>query len=156
MNSVVNLKEASTDGEDVLYCFERLDQRKFARLHEKIKNTLNLYRASEQQKEKNGRMVTPERNMKQILSETPQISTDHRGFTSFTDISPCKAPAQYIPPPKFDLEPALEYQLVKKQEEEDLKKEISEPSGAKSDEELISNIVQAPQEEDVKVKQEPC
>ena len=74
-------------------------------------------------------MVTPERNMKQILSETPQISTDHRGFTTFTDISPCKAPAQYIIPPKFDLEPALEYLLVKKQEE-DLKKEISEPSGA--------------------------
>ena len=100
-------------------------------------------------------MVTPDR--KQILSETPQISTDHRGFTSFTDISPCKAQPLNIPVQKFDLLPAMKepayVHFIEIKKQEDVKKEVSELSVEnKSDEELILNIARTPTEEASKLK----
>jgi len=92
------------------------------------------------------------------LSETPLVSTDHRGFTSFTDISPCKHHAHHLHGVrKFDLQPAYAdfMQATKQEEVEAVKKEMSDAmSSEKSEEELILKVAQTPQEDEVKIKQE--
>jgi hypothetical protein len=55
-------RENTDSSDDILYCYERIDQRKLQKLHQKIKETLLLFQASaNSQQQPKRQMVTPER-----------------------------------------------------------------------------------------------